>query len=253
MSEPAVIEVDHVSVRYQTVEALRDVSLRLGAGRIVGVLGPNGAGKSSLLRAMLGLTPIQSGRITILGASGSAAARQVAYVAQRTAVDWDFPITVRDVVAQGRWAGRRPWSRLSREDDAIIAASLDRIGLGALADRRISELSGGQQQRTFVARALARQSPVLLMDEPFAGVDAVSEAAIMEVVREQRARGTTVVVVHHDLHTATRYFDEVVLLRHRVVAHGPPSDVMKPEVLSDAYGNALFVMQDQRVRDGGPS
>jgi ABC-type Mn2+/Zn2+ transport system ATPase subunit len=246
MKDGPAISVRGLTVQYGSVVALKEVDLDLHAGRLIGVLGPNGAGKSSLMKAVTGEIRAQAGVIRVFGETGAAALRHVAQVAQRSAVDWDFPITVRGVVEQGRYATLGLFGRMRPSDHDAVDKALARAGLAELAHRRISELSGGQQQRTFVARALARGARLVLLDEPFAGVDAASERVLMDVLRELVQDGVTVVVVHHDLHTAASYFDELVLVKGRVVAQGAPGDVLQPETLSQAYGSSLFLMQDER-------
>ncbi|MBU6162103.1 MAG: metal ABC transporter ATP-binding protein [Myxococcales bacterium] len=246
MTDGTAISIRGLTVQYGPLVALKDVDLDLRSGRLSGVLGPNGAGKSSLMKAIAGEVRPQAGVIRVFGETGSAALRHMAQVAQRSAVDWDFPITVRGVVEQGRYATLGLFGRMRAADHAAVDTALARAGLTELANRRISELSGGQQQRTFVARALAREARLVLLDEPFAGVDAASERVLMDVLQELVRDGVTVVVVHHDLHTAAHYFDELVLIKGGVVAQGAPDVVLQPDTLSRAYGSSLFVMQDAR-------
>lgn len=236
----SAIEVEHLTVRYDRTLALDDLNLSIPAGALVGVLGPNGSGKSSLLKALVGAVPYR-GTARILGVTGRRAVLSTAYVPQQNAVDLDFPVTVTDVARQGRYASLGPFRRMSAADHAAVAGALARVGIEDLADRQIGALSGGQRQRAFVARALAQDKRILLLDEPFAGVDATTETRIVDVLRELRDEGRTVVVVHHDLSTAERYFDHLVLLRTRLVASGPPAETFTPDLLRDAYGGAVAV------------
>ena len=240
---PPAIEVHDLTVAYQDKPVLWDVDLTVPAGVLMAVVGPNGAGKTTLIKAILGLVRPVSGEVLVGGQPYSPRSRTVAYVPQRGTVDWDFPTTVADVVTMGTY-GRLGWFRRpGKSERADAAAALGRVGLGGdeFARRQISELSGGQQQRVFLARALVQDAPVYLMDEPFQGVDAVTERAIVEILRELRSRGRTVLVVHHDLQTVPEYFDWVTLLNVRVIASGPVAEVFTPENLRRAYGAAVAV------------
>lgn len=224
---------------------LNGVTFRLPVGTMTGVVGPNGAGKSTLIKALLGLLDDTSGQVTILGGTLRERHNQVAYVPQRSSVDWDFPATVRDVVQMGRY-GRLPWWRWPGKGEREAAmAALSRVGLADLADRRISDLSGGQQQRVFLARALAQEAELYLLDEPLAGVDATSEAVIIQLLQEIRTAGGSVVAVHHDLATAPRYFDQLLLLNRQVIACGPTAETFTPALLQQTYGGQLVAL------DGG--
>ncbi|MEB3221244.1 MAG: metal ABC transporter ATP-binding protein [Candidatus Sericytochromatia bacterium] len=233
--------VTGLSAGYPGHPVLRDVAFSLPRGTLTGVLGPNGAGKSTLLKAVLGLLPHASGEVRVLGGGLAARRRGVAYVPQRSAVDWDFPATVKDVVIMGRHGHSPWWAPWRRSDHAAAEAALARVDLSALADRRIGDLSGGQQQRVFLARALAQGAELYLLDEPFAGVDATSEALILAQLQAIRDGGGTVVVVHHDLHTARQAFDHLLLLNRGVVACGPTAEVYTPAALQAAYGGRLLV------------
>jgi manganese/zinc/iron transport system ATP- binding protein len=230
------LEVRRLTVSYSARPVLWDVDARFPEGALSAVVGPNGAGKSTLLRAALGLVPADAGQALILGAPARAALDRVAYVPQREAVDWDFPITVREVVEMGRYRAAGWVRRLGRADRAAVDAALERVGLAAAGRRQIGELSGGQRQRVFLARALAQDAPVLVMDEPFAGVDARTEAALLALLGELRAGGRSVVLVHHDLGTVRRAFDWALVLNVRAIACGPVEDVLTAPVLARAYG-----------------
>jgi len=233
------VVVRNLTVAYLQVPALTDVSLALPAGKLIGVIGPNGAGKSTLIKAILGLVPRLSGDVQVLGRSPALARRDVGYVPQRVSVDWDFPTDVLDVVMMGRYGYlgllRRPGAR----ERSLALEALAKVGMADFAHRPISKLSGGQQQRVFLARALAQDARIYFMDEPFAGVDAATERAIIELLVELKDRGRTVVVVHHDLQTVREYFDWLVLLNARVVAAGPAEQVFTPENLGLTYGGRL--------------
>ena len=235
MSAPA-LEVSRLTVSYGGRPVLWDVDATFPTGALSAIVGPNGAGKSTLLRAALGLVPVDAGHARILGEPAARSLRKVAFVPQRDAVDWDFPITVREVVEMGRYP-RVGWvRRLRAGDHAVVAEALERVGMDAFADRQIGRLSGGQRQRVFLARALAEEAPVLLMDEPFAGIDARTEAALLDLLRELRGDGRSVVVVHHDLGTVRRAFDWALVLNVRAIANGPVDAVLAPDVVARAYG-----------------
>ena len=237
------LEFHDLTVAYHTKPVLWDVDLNVPEGRLVAVVGPNGAGKSTLLRAALDLVPLASGYVSVFGRPYKDVRARVAYVPQRESVDWDFPCSVLDVVLMGRY-GRIGWFRRPGvKDRAAAVEALERVGMAEYKDRQISRLSGGQQQRTFLARALVQEADLYLMDEPFAGVDAVTERAIVALLHELRDRGRTVVCVHHDLQTVVEYFDWVALLNMRLVAAGPVSEVFGPENLNATYGGRLGILE----------
>lgn len=233
------IEVHDLTVAYRDVPVLWDVDLKVPPGVLMAVVGPNGAGKTTLIKAILGLLKPVSGQVLVEGKPYSARNQSVAYVPQRGTVDWDFPTTALDVVMMGTYGKLRWFRRPGKTEREIATDALARVGMAAFATRQISQLSGGQQQRVFLARALAQDAPVYLMDEPFQGVDAVTEKAIVEILRELRSRGRTVLVVHHDLHTVPEYFDWVTLLNVRVIASGHVGEVFTPENLRRAYGSTF--------------
>lgn len=245
------IEVRHLTVSYGAKPALLDVSVTIEKDQLVGVIGPNGSGKSTLIKAMLGFEKPDVGEILIGGEDVQKAKGKVAYVPQRGAVDWDFPITVREVALMGRYQ-RIPWYRSPSPTDREAALeALAMVRMSDFADRQIGQLSGGQQQRVFLARALAQGSDILLLDEPFAGVDAATERAILDVLERAKAAGKTLVVVHHDLTTAAEYFDNLILIKQRLYAYGPPRAVLQEELLSQVYEGRLRVFADLMAKEGG--
>ncbi len=238
------LSVYDLTVAYHRKPVIWDVTFDIPPGALVGVIGPNGAGKSTLLKAILDLVPWTSGRIAVFGEPYRRNRQRVGYVPQRESVDWDFPVSVLDVVTMGLY-GQIGWLRPVRELHRRQAMeALRRVGIAELAGRQISQLSGGQQQRTFLARALVQESDLYLMDEPFAGVDAATEVAIVEILREMKGRGKTSLVIHHDLQSVRQYFDYVILLNMRIVAHGPVDEVFTPENLQKTYGGRLTLLEE---------
>lgn len=241
---PVALEIHDMTVAYHRKPVLWDIDVELPEGRLTGIVGPNGAGKSTLIKAVLGLVPKASGKVSIYGKPYSQQRHLVGYVPQRESVDWDFPISARDVVLMGRY-GRLGWFRRPRAADRKAAdQALAKVGMINWADRQIAQLSGGQQQRVFLARALAQDARVYFMDEPFAGVDAATERAIVELLRELQQKRRTVIVVHHDLQTVQRYFDYLILLNMRVVGAGPTEQVFTPENLRATYGGRLTLLDE---------
>ena len=232
----AALEVRDLVVRYRGRTALEVGELVLGPGRRLGVVGPNGAGKSTLLHALVGLVRVERGTVTVAGRAVAHARGRIAFLAQRQQVDLDHPAQVRDVVAMGRYPRRGPVGRLRRGDRERVEAAIARVGLTGFARRRIGELSGGQQQRAFLARALAQEADVLLLDEPYAGLDAVTVDVIDRVLAEAAAGGAAVVVVDHDLAGLRARYDRLLLLNRRVVADGPPAQVLTRTALAATYG-----------------
>ncbi|MFL3657016.1 MAG: metal ABC transporter ATP-binding protein [Opitutales bacterium] len=240
----APLEVHDLTVAYTKRPVLYGIDLEIPKGSIVGVVGPNGAGKSTLIRAIMGLLPVSSGWIKVFGKPFKHAVTRVGYVPQRESVDWDFPVNALDVVLMGRYGRLGPFKRPSKADKEIAMNCLEKVKMDSYAKRQISNLSGGQQQRVFLARALAQESDLYLMDEPFVGVDATTESAIIEILRELQAQGKTLIVVHHDLTTAPEYFDRILLLNMRVVAYGKTEDVFTFENLQNAYGGRLSILSE---------
>ena len=238
------IEVEDLTVSYGPVPALLDVSVEIEAGSLVGVIGPNGSGKSTLIKAILGFVKPDVGSIKIFGTDVHLTRGRIAYVPQRGAVDWDFPITAREVAAMGRYGHRKWWQNLTGKDFRLADEALEKVRMAEFSRRQIGQLSGGQQQRVFLARALAQDADILLLDEPFAGVDAATERAILDVLLETKQRGKTLVVVHHDLATAAEYFDVLVLLKQRLFGFGVPSRILDPELLCEVYEGNLKVFAE---------
>lgn len=232
-----------MTVSYGEKPALFSLDATFPAGRMSAIVGPNGAGKSTLLKAALGLIPRVSGEVRVFGRPVAAARDRIAYVPQRSSVDWDFPATAINVVMMGLYGRLGLWRRMTGRHRAEALACLDRVGMADFAGRQIGQLSGGQQQRVFLARALAQKADLYLLDEPFAGVDAATERAIIDVLSDLRNEGRSVIAVHHDLSTVADYFDHVLLLNMRRVAEGPVSEVYSARALSEAYGGRLGATQ----------
>ena len=249
------LEIRSLNVAYNRKMVLWDADLSIRPGRSTAIVGPNGAGKSTLLKAALGLIPAASGEVQFYGEPLKKVRSRVAYVPQRESVDWDFPVSARDVVAMGLYK-KIGWCLPVRARHRRMAdEALADVGLADFAGRQISQLSGGQQQRVFLARALAQKAELHLMDEPFASVDAATEQAILTLLRRLKDQGGTVVCVHHDLDTVAEYFDDVVLLNMRVVAQGPASEVLTPDTPRKTYGARLTLLDEAVVdlsRPGAP-
>ena len=240
------IEVEDLTVAYQEKPVLWDVDLSVPTGVLMAIVGPNGAGKTTLIKVILGLVRSAAGRVSIYGQSYAVQRRLVGYVPQRGSVDWDFPTSVLDVVMMGRY-GALGWIRRPRSKERALALeALEKVGMQDFAHRQISQLSGGQQQRVFLARALVQDAQIYFMDEPFQGVDATTERAIVSLLQELRRAGKTLVVVHHDLQTVTDYFDWVTLLNVRRIASGPVKEVFTEQNLRLAYGGRVAFLNRNR-------
>lgn len=234
------ISVKNLSVSYQQQVALSPLSVDLPIGKISGIIGPNGSGKTTFLKAILGLIPAKKDSLSFFNQPFDSVRSQIAYVPQRESVDWNFPATVYDVVSMGRMNPKKWWQRLSPTDHSSIRNSLEAVDLVEFSKRQIGQLSGGQQQRVFLARALAQEANLFLMDEPFVGVDVTSQEAILKVLMQLRNEGKSIVIIHHDLSTVAKHFDYVVLLNNGLVACGETNTILQPEILAKAYGNSLF-------------
>jgi manganese/zinc/iron transport system ATP- binding protein len=249
---PPPVEIHDMTVAYHRRPVLWDIDLVVPEGQLIAIVGPNGAGKSTLIKAVLGLIPLASGKVEVFGQPYREQRQLVGYVPQRETVDWDFPVTALDVVLMGTY-GRLGWFRRPGNAEKKRAKEcLDHVGMSAYSDRQIRQLSGGQQQRVFLARALAQDAQIYFMDEPFAGVDAATEEAIVELLKELRAGGKTVLVVHHELQTVKQYFDYVILLNMRLIAAGDVATTFTTENLQTTYGGRLTILDDaaEAVRRG---
>ena len=244
MDIPPALLVEQLSVNYDRIPVLWDLNFSVPKGKLVGIVGPNGAGKSTLLKSLLGIVKPLSGRIEFLGKPYKKARKSVAYVPQRTSVDWDFPITVFDVVLMGRYSKSGLFKRLTLADKEAAQLALSAVGLEELAERKISDLSGGQQQRVFIARSLLQDAEVYLLDEPFAGVDVTTEKVIVSIFEELRAKGKTLFVVHHDLGSVDQYFDWILLLNTSLIASGPVEEVFHQEMLAKTYGGGFSLLDE---------
>lgn len=240
------IVVDDLTVSYGKRPALWQLGFSIPKGHIVGVVGPNGAGKSTLLKALLHMLKPTSGTISFFDRPFREMQKQIAYMPQRTSVDWDFPINVLDVVLMGLYGKRGFFKRIRRADRKLAEEMLDRVGMLPYAKRQISELSGGQQQRVFLARALLQDPDIYLMDEPFAGIDMGTEKILMEMFIALKEKGKTLLIVHHDLTTVKNHFDWVILLNTCLIDCGPVEEVFHPENLQKAYGNAASLLLEAK-------
>jgi manganese/iron transport system ATP-binding protein len=241
---PAHLQVKQVNVAYNNSStlALDGVSFEVPQGTRVAVVGPNGAGKSTLFKALVGLLPMERGEVLIHDVPFGSHQECVAYVPQREEVDWRFPVNVQDVVMMGRYGSMGWFQRPSKNDHAVVQRAMMQMNISNLAQRSVGELSGGQQQRVFLARALAQEPHILLMDEPFTGVDVTTQEATLDLLNQQQAQGVTLIVSTHDLNLAATRFDRVLLLNHRVIAYGTPKQVFTTENLLRAFGaQAMFV------------
>ncbi len=236
------LSIHDMTVAYHRKPVLWDVDYDAPPGKLIAIVGPNGSGKTTLIKAALGLVPMASGTVRFFGEPFGEQRGRVGYVPQRESVDWDFPVSALDVVAMGLYRKVGWFWPVTRKFRKLALGSLERVGMADFATRQISQLSGGQQQRVFLARALAQNADLYLMDEPFVGVDASTEKAIVAVLHELRTAGKTALVVHHDLETVTEYFDEVLLLNMRIVAAGPTHEVFHPENLRKTYGGKLSLL-----------
>ncbi|ART77746.1 metal ABC transporter ATP-binding protein [Sutcliffiella horikoshii] len=242
------VKIENLTVAYHRKPVLKEISFSVPEGKLIGIIGPNGAGKSTLIKAALELIPKASGTISIYGKSYRSQRKLIGYVPQRGSVDWDFPTNALDVVLMGRY-GHIGWmKRPNKKDIEFAYECLDKVGMKEYGTRQISQLSGGQQQRVFLARALAQDASVYFMDEPFVGVDAATEKAIITILNELKAQGKTVLVVHHDLQTVKEYFDWVLLLNLRKIAIGPTEEVFTMDNLQKTYGGRLaFLDQNHAI------
>ncbi|WFE75607.1 metal ABC transporter ATP-binding protein [Roseinatronobacter sp. S2] len=245
------LHVEDLTVTYGADPALWDIDLDIPPGVMAAIVGPNGSGKSTLLKTALGLVRPVAGHVRFLGRPVRQMRGQIGYVPQRHSVDWDFPTTARDVVEMGLY-GKIGWFRRPNAADRARALdALRELGMQDYADRQISQLSGGQQQRVFIARALVQDAPILILDEPMAGVDAATEAVIIDLLHRLRAQGRTIIVVHHDLTTVQSYFDWLVMMNVRIIAQGPVAETYTPENLRATYGRQLAMIASGATTETG--
>ncbi len=246
MNKELAIDAEDITIAYHDKPVIWDVDFQVPPGIMMAIVGPNGAGKSTLLKGILGLVGLTAGQVNIFGDSYKNQRKLVGYVPQRTAVDWDFPTTVLDVVLMGTY-GRLGWIKRPGKKEIYQAnEALEKVGMRDFSNRQISQLSGGQQQRVFLARALTQDAELFLMDEPFQGVDAATERTIIAILKELKNAGKTVVAVHHDLQTVPEYFDWVTLLNVRRIAGGPVEEIFTNENLRKTYGGKLSFLEDKK-------
>ena len=239
-----MIEFYELNAAYHKKPVLWNISTKIPAGKVVGLIGPNGAGKSTLIKTVLGIEKPLSGCVKIDGIERSKSARKIAYVGQRSEVDWDFPITVEEVAVMGLVGQLGMWKRPKKKDKERVIGILKKLGLDKLADRQIGELSGGQQRRLFVARALLQEADIYLLDEPFAGIDLGTEKLLMEIFHSLAKEGKTVVVVHHDLTQVRKYFTYLILLNIHLIAAGPVDEVFNYENFKIAFGDQADILKE---------
>lgn len=233
------LSVNHLSVSYFGNNVLKDISFTCTLGKLVGIIGPNGAGKSTMMKAILGLIPKDYGEVLIDGMPIDTVRKSIAYVPQRSNIDWDFPITVKDTVLLGTYPKLGLIKRPNKNDKKWAMDCLMKVGMEEYAHKQISELSGGQQQRVFLARALAQHAELFFLDEPFVGIDVASEKVIIHILKDLRDKGKTVFVVHHDLSKVEHYFDELILINKQLISAGPVQQVFRPELMKIAYRSPL--------------
>lgn len=229
------VEVRNLHVSYDGDEVVSNVSFSFGSGKIIGIIGPNGAGKSTLMKATLGLIPRDKGEVSFHDQTIKEVRRKIAYVPQRSNIDWDFPITVRDAVLLGTYPNLKVFQRPKKSDKQLALRCLEQVGMEKFSKRQIGELSGGQQQRVFLARALAQNADFFFLDEPFVGIDVASEKTIINILKDLRDNDKTVFVVHHDLATVEDYFDDLVIINKELIDSGPVQSVFKPDLVTKAY------------------
>ncbi|WP_144605762.1 metal ABC transporter ATP-binding protein [Algoriphagus algorifonticola] len=240
--ENPILEIHDLTVSYDQSPVLWNVDLSLPEGKLIGILGPNGAGKSTLIKAIMGLVQASGGYVKIFDKDLDQVRNRISYVPQRESVDWNFPASVLDVVLMGTYGKLGLFKRPGKKEKELAHSCLEKVGMSAFASRQISELSGGQQQRVFIARALAQEADLYLMDEPFAGVDMATETAIFQLLQEMSKEGKTIVVVHHDIHSAMSYFEWIIMLNLHLVASGPKQEVVSEELLRKTYGGKLNLL-----------
>lgn len=244
MSKNLSVDVHNITVSYSGAPVLWDVDFELPSGILAGIIGPNGSGKTTLLKTIMGIVKPVSGNVKIFDSKIDKVRSKIAYVPQRESVDWEFPISVMEVVLMGRYSNKNIFKKTTKADKEIAREAIESVGMLEFKNRQISELSGGQQQRVFIARALAQKADLYFMDEPFAGVDMATEKTILQILLKLKEEGKTVLIVHHDLRTVREYFDYTILLNTRLVAAGNTGDVLTEENLNNAYGARLTLLEE---------
>ncbi|KEO71733.1 metal ABC transporter ATP-binding protein [Anditalea andensis] len=239
-----VLEIHDLTVSYGKNPILWNIDFSLPHGVLAGIIGPNGAGKSSLIKAIMGLLDVNSGYVRIFDSEMNAVRKKISYVPQRESVDWDFPASALDIVMMGTYHKLGLFKRPGKKEKELAIKCLEKVNMSNFQDRQISELSGGQQQRVFIARALAQEADIYFMDEPFAGVDISTENTIVELLKKMTKDGKTVIVVHHDIHSASRYFNWIIMLNLHLVASGPTDKVLTEELLQKTFGGKLALLSD---------
>lgn len=242
--EKPVLEIHDLTVSYGKNPILWNIDFSLPHGILAGIIGPNGAGKSSLIKAIMGLLDVNSGYIRVFDSEMDTVRKKISYVPQRESVDWDFPASALDIVMMGTYHKLGLFNRPGKKEKALAMKCLEKVDMANFHDRQISELSGGQQQRVFIARALAQEADIYFMDEPFAGVDISTENTIVELLKEMTKAGKTVIVVHHDIHSASRYFDWIIMLNMHLIASGPTDQVLTEQLLQKTFGGKLALLSD---------
>ncbi len=242
MEKESIIEAHDLTVSYDKKPVLWDVDFKLPSGLLTGIIGPNGAGKSTLLKTIMGILKPDSGYVKLFGNQLEDIRKKVSYVPQRESVDWDFPASALDIVLMGLYAQKGLFKRINKADKEWAIYCLEQLGMQDYRNRQISQLSGGQQQRVFLARSLAQNASLYLMDEPFAGVDATTERSIIDLLHKMKNDGKSIVVVHHDLQSVSEYFDWLLMINTRLVASGPTAEVFNQDLLEETYGGKLSIL-----------
>lgn len=242
-----MISVTNLSISYVGKEVVKDVNFKFEKGGLIGILGPNGAGKSTLVKGILGLVPTNSGKIMVGNQPINKKRKSIAYVPQRSNIDWDFPIIVKDAVLLGTYPKLGLFHRPKKADKELAMECLKKVGMQDFAKDQIGELSGGQQQRVFLARALAQKADYFFLDEPFVGIDISSEEVIINILKDLRNEGKTIFVIHHDLSKVETYFDEIVLINKELYGAGPVTDVFKEDLMKKAYNSKFSMLDGLRV------
>lgn len=241
------VNVKNLHVSYYGKEVVHDVSFNFEPHKLIGIIGPNGAGKSTMMKATLGLIPRDKGKVSFAGGDVEAVRKDIAYVPQRSDIDWDFPITVLDTVLIGRYPRLGLFRRPKKADKEFAYACLEKVNMQEFSNRQIAELSGGQQQRVFLARALAQEAEYFFLDEPFVGIDVESEETIIKILKDLRNQGKIVFVVHHDLTKVEAYFDDLILINRELIQAGPVHEVIQPEVMTKAYNMDFSKLEQMGV------